>query len=141
FASLETGGMTYLQQADQGFQDEPAGTGGLLAALLHLRLILSRGEAGFSVFSYFGSEPLVGRGEIVDVLATAQGGADSRWFFPADGNPAGFDVWLGEDVDPCEVRFLEFGDFQSLRFPNQILVRHSGDEYVTLRVERAAFGR
>lgn len=141
FASLETGGKTFLQQTDQDFQDEPVGTGGLLAALIQLRLLLQRGEAPFGEFSYYGSEPLDGRGEVVDVLSTQQGGAESRWYFPAEGPPAGFDTWLGEDVDPCEIRFQEFGEFQSVRFPSRILVRHGGDEYVTLRVERLSFGR
>jgi S1-C subfamily serine protease len=141
FASLETGEKTFLQQADQEYHDEPTGTGGVLAALIHLRLLLTRGEAAFGEYSYIGAEPLDGRGELVDVLATSQGGAESRWYFPAEGNVAGFDTWLGEEVDPCEVRFLEYRDFQSLRFPSRMLVRHSGDEYVTLRVERADFGR
>jgi len=142
FASLETGGKTFLQQVEQEVQDEPPGTGGLLAALMQLRLLLSRGETAFAELYYVGTEPLDGQGEPVDVLATLQSGVEARWYFDSNGaGLAGFDLWLVEDADPCEIRFLDYAEYESRRFPSRVLVRHGGDEYATFRIERAVIGR
>ena len=135
FASLETGGKTYLQQFDQDPQDEPPGTGGLLVALNQLRLFLTQREKAFNSLVYFGTEPLDGGSETVDVLVSSLGSVDCRWFFSvASGALVGFDTRLVEDADDCQIRFGDVGTIDGVRFPSEILVRHGESEYATFRV-------
>jgi len=135
FASLETGGKTYLQQFDQDPQDEPAGSGGLLVALNQLRLFLTQREKAFASLVYFGTEPLDGGSELVDVLVSSLGSVECRWYFSvATGALAGFDTRLVEDTDDCQIRFRELGNFEGVRFPSVIVVRHGESDYATFRV-------
>lgn len=135
FASLRTNGKTYLQQFDQDPQDEPQGSGGLLVALNQLRIFLTQREKAFPSLLYFGTEPLDGGGELVDVLVSSVGSVDCRWYFgAATGALAGFDTRLADDADFCEIRFREMGAFEGLRFPSEIVVRRGDSDYATFRV-------
>jgi serine protease Do len=138
FASLETGGKAYLQQFDQEPQDEPAGTGGLLVALNQLRLLITQREKAFTTLVYFGTEPLDGGKETVDVLVSSLGSIETRWYFnAATGALAGFDTTLLEDTDPCEIRIRDVVAFDGIRFPAELMVRHGDTDYALFRVLRA----
>jgi len=126
-----------LQSLENGadFLDEPPGSGGLLAALQQFKLLLTRGPEAFTEFSYVGSQPLDGRGASVDVLLTRKGGVETLWYFrKADGTFVGFDSALGTDVDPCEIRFLQFGDFAGRKFPSRFAVRSGDADFATFDV-------
>lgn len=126
-------GLQPLEGAD--FLDEPPGSGGLLAALYQFKLLITRGPEFFTEFSYVGSQPLDGRGAMVDVLVTKKSTVESRWYFrKTDGQFVGFDSLLAADADPCEIRFLEFSDVGGRRFPNRIVVRHGELEFATFDV-------
>ncbi len=136
---LELGRLAFFQPLDgSALEDEPPGTGGLLVALDHLRLMLTKGADGFSEFYYLGSEPLDGRGESVDVIATELTGVESHWYFSKnDGRFVGFNTQLAEDADECEIRVTEFREFDGRRLPGRFLVRRAGEEFETFQVERA----
>ena len=126
-------GLQPLEGAD--FLDEPPGSGGLLAALQQFKLLLTKGPEVFTEFSYVGSQPLDGRGASVDVLLTRKGGVETLWYFrKVDGTFVGFDSTLGNDVDPCEVRFLQFGDFAGKRFPSRFTIRSGDADFATFDV-------
>jgi serine protease Do len=109
----------------------------LLAALNQLRLLLTQRQKAFSNFEYFGTEPLDGGTQMVDVLVSNMGSVECHWYFStANGALMGFDTWLLPDTDPCEVRFREIGSFDGLRFPAEIVVRHGDSEFATFRVQR-----
>ncbi len=115
---------------DTDFLDEPPGSGGLLAALYQFKLLLTEGAPAFTEFSYYGSQPLDGRATTVDVLITKKSTIECRWYFRVtDGALVGFDSYLGPDVDGCEIRFLQLGDFQGRRFPNRLSVRYGDTQY------------
>jgi serine protease Do len=138
FASLETGGKAYLQQHEQEPQDEPPGTGGLLVALNQLRLLVTQREKGFTALVYFGTEPLDGGKETVDVLVSSAGSVETRWYFSTStGALAGFDTTLLDDTDPCEIRIREVASFDGLRFPAELMVRHGDTDYALFHVLRA----
>ena len=123
-------GLQNLDGTD--FLDEPPGSGGLLAALYQFKLLLTEGKAAFSEFSYDGSQPLDGRGTMVDVLVTKKSMVECRWYFSIDnGALIGFDSSLGSDVDASEVRFLQSSDFQGRHFPNRFTVRYGDTDYGT----------
>ena len=126
-----------LQSLENGadFLDEPPGSGGLLPALQQLKLLLTKGPEVFTEFSYVGSQPLDGRGASVEVLLTKKGGVETHWYFrQADATFVGFDSALGNDVDPCEIRFLQFGDFEGKRFPSRFTIRHGDADFATFDV-------
>jgi hypothetical protein len=123
-----------LQPLEGEFLDEPPHSGGLLAALYQFKLLLTQGPETFSEFYYVGSQPLDNKG-MVDVLSTKKAGVSTRWYFRKnDGQFVGFDSFLGTDVDPCEIRFLEFGNVGGRRFPIRFLVRHAEIEFATFEV-------
>ena len=129
-----------LQNLDEDFHDEPAGSGGLLAAIYQLQQLLIDPGAYFTEFYYLGSEPLDGTGERVDVLISTRGLVTSRWYFRRDDNEfIGFDTALSEWADPCEIRFSEVADFKSVRFPNELHVRHASQAVATLTIESLRF--
>ena len=127
-------GLQPLEGAD--FIDEPPHSGGLLAALYQLKLLLTKGPESFTEFSYVGSQPLDGGGAMVDVLATKKSGVEALWYFnKSDGQFVGFDSSLGSDVDPCKIRFLGFGSLGGRRFPNRFVVRYGDTEFATFDVQ------
>jgi serine protease Do len=126
-----------LQPLDAGAEllDEPPGSGGLLAALYQFKLLLTKGPEAFSEFQYVGSQPLDGHGAMVDVLLTRKSGVETQWYFrKTDGSFVGFNSSLGTDVDPCEIRFLQFGEFAGRRFPSRFVVRHGDADFATFDV-------
>lgn len=125
-----------LQAVDgTDFLDEPPGSGGLLAALHQLKLLLTEGAPAFTEFSYEGNQPLDGRAMTVDVILTKKSSVECRWYFRAsDGAFVGFDSSLGPDMDASEIRFLQFDDFQGRRLPSRFVVRYGDIEYATFDV-------
>ncbi len=135
---VELGRDVSVQPLSADFSDAPSGSGGLLAALQQLRLLLSGPEEHFSEFYYLGSEPLDGLGERADVLVTTKGEVSSRWYFSrADGRWLGFDTALAEDVDECEVRIESLRTTARRTLPERFTVRRAGEPFATFVLESA----
>ena len=129
----------YLQKfADlTDIQDEPPGTGGLLAALSHLRWLLVKGPKAFTEFYYLGSEPFDGKGELVDVLVATLAGAESHWYFSREtGNLLGYDFIRGENQDRCEIRIDAMQDVAGKKLPKTFRVLHGDQPAVTYQIEQ-----
>ena len=115
--------------------DEPPGSGGLLAALHQFKLLLTEGQTAFTEFAYYGSRPLDGRGPSVDVIVTRKSTVECHWYFRvSDGSLVGVDSSLGTDVDPCQLRFLQYSDFQGRHFPSRFSVRYGDTDYGTFEL-------
>jgi serine protease Do len=128
------------QDLEEDFQDAPAGSGGLLAALEQFRQMLIDPGDYFTELVYLGSEPLDGTGPRVDVIETTKSIVTSRWYFDRDENRLiGFDTAITDDADPCEIRFEETFDADGFRFPRQWTIRHAGEEFAELTVESLKF--
>ena len=126
-------GLQNLDGTD--LMDEPPGSGGLLAALYQFKLLLTEGKSAFTEFSYYGSQPLDGRGPTVDVLITKKSTVECHWYFRSeDGLLVGFDSSLGIDVDASQIRFLQYSDFEGRHFPNRFRVRYGDTDYGTFDV-------
>jgi serine protease Do len=143
FLTLSDRGLGLQMRNDVFFQpldgtdilDEPPGSGGLLVAMHHLRLMLQKQAGGFSEFYYLGSEPLDLTGEMVDVLVTTLTGVETRWYFAR--TPAAFvgmSCQITEDAEECEVYFGTVDQFEDRFFPGQIIIRSGGREYLRLNV-------
>ena len=127
-AGLFIGKEAYLQEFSDlsELRDEPPGTGGLLTAWHHLRLLLTQGPQAFTDFYYLGSESYDGQGETVDVLVGVLAGAESHWYFGRQtGALLGYDFIRAENQDRCELRFQGTQDFSGKKFPKVIQVRHA----------------
>lgn len=120
--------------------DEPPGSGGLLAALVHFKLLLTTGRDAFSVVEYLGSEPLGGVGPQVEILRTQLGLVETRWLFhKEDRSLVGFDATLARDVDACEFRIHAVDNFGGRPFPSSFSVRSGAREFGTFRVTAVEF--
>ena len=138
---LELAGEPYFHALDgQTVLDEPPQTGGLLLALHHLRLFLTRRDESFPEFYYLGSLPLDGTGERVDALVTELTGVEARWYFSRQQRTfVGFDLQLPADVDPCEIRFDDLAETDDILFPRRLTVRHQGKEYATFLLKNVTW--
>ncbi len=134
---LEIGDDVYFQPLDgSNFTDEPERSGGLLLALYHLKLFLTRGDAVFTEFYYLGSEPLDGHGEKVDVIVTLLTGVESRWYFSRKRKMfVGFDTRLESDIDECEIRFAGSQTFDGRKLPQQLIVRCANRKFASFDLE------
>jgi serine protease Do len=122
-------------------QDEPPGTGGLLTAFSHLRLLLARGPKAFTEFYYLGSEPFDGKGELVDVLVAGLAGAESHWYFSREtGALLGYDFIRSENQDRCEIRIDAMQDLPGQKkFPKTFRVLHGDQMPSVYQVESVNF--
>ncbi len=138
---LEIRDAAFFQQLEEtDAADEPPGTGGFLIGVHHLRLLLSKGPSAFTECLYFGSEPLDGRGELVDVIVSTLSAVETRWFFShSTGALVGFDTRLHEDAEECIVRFTGLTDFAGQQWPQTWSIRSTAKEFATLRFEKAEF--
>mgnify|MGYP002622812495 CR=1 FL=1 len=135
---LLLGENAYLQPlgTDVATIDEPPGSGGLLAALNHFRRLLTMGAAVFSEFFYVGSMPLDGVGERVDIIQAELDASHSLWYFnKQSGELAGFDFWIHDDTDPCEVRFTGLRESRGRFLPARWTVKHADNIFAVFNVE------
>jgi S1-C subfamily serine protease len=138
--AVKIGADVAVQALDTEFTDSPPGSGGLLAALHALKMLLLDPEGYFSEFYYVGTEPLDGRGNRVDVLTTFRSQVTSRWYFDrGNGRWSGFDTSVAEDVDECEIRIEALGNFNGRTLPARFMVQHGEQPFGTFVVEEATF--
>jgi len=135
---LNLGDNPFFQSLDDAaYLDEPPETGGLLISMLQFKRLLTQKQKGFTEFFYLGSEPFDGKGEKVDVLVSELTGMKTHWYFSKnDATLLGFDLWMAENDDPCEIRLLSVGEFEGRRFPTAFVVRHGGKVYRTFQIEK-----
>jgi hypothetical protein len=128
-AGLILGMDQYYQPYGEGaeLKDEPPGTGGLLASLQHLRLLLTEGDKAFTDCSYWGTEPAPDGKSTFEIVRCELAGAISHWYFrPQDGACLGFRFQLSEEAGACEVTWNEIQSFGGLDFPKVLTVRGPG---------------
>jgi serine protease Do len=131
-----------VQLADQEFTDQPAGSGGLVAALYHLRRLLTDPDQYFTEFYYLGSEPYGTEAAKADVLITTRGTVTSRWYFAKDdGRLLGWETSLLEDAEPCRVEITAFRDFATRRLPSQLTIRHGDATFAEMTIEAATLAQ
>lgn len=138
---LEIRDAAFFQQLEETEPaDEPPGTGGFLIVAHQVRQLLQGGSKEFTDCFYFGSEPLDGRGELVDVIVTSRSAIETRWFFSrTSGLLMGLESQLYEDAEPCSIRFEHWTDFGGRRLPKTWHVTSGEKEFATLKVEHADF--
>jgi S1-C subfamily serine protease len=109
---------------------DPPGSGGLLVALTLWRRLLTEGLEGYGQVYYLGTFPLPGREELVDCLVGIHGGVECRFFTdPTSGQLLALEMFADEQLDPCELYFSDYTEFEGRMLPRTLSVRHGDDLY------------
>lgn len=126
----------YDPQTGEG-QDDPPGTGGLLAALQAWQQLWVRGPDSFGEVTYWGSRIDEAAG-LVDVITATRGDRETNWLFDRkSGQFVGFDLRLDSEREPCELRFSDWKLLGGAQLPGQIEVRSAGRLRMRLKVQEA----
>jgi len=125
----------------------PAGSGGLLAALVLWRRLVIEGPVAVGGTSYWGTAPRDPAAlrdgaaiELVDVLETAAAGVEARFAVDVAGRVVAIDLWTSPDADPCEVRFAWPRGRAASGWPARMVVRRGGEPFGTFLIDPAADG-
>jgi S1-C subfamily serine protease len=104
----------------------PPGSGGLLGTLWLWRKLLVEGPKRFGKLEYRGTAPLAERGGLFDVLVGTAEGVDCLFYFDtSSGMLVALEMYpAGNDVDPCEVYFLEYEEREGRHLPRRMEVRY-----------------
>ena len=148
-----------LAPTDASNLKDPDGTGGLLVALYHYRLLLTQGEKGFGGrLTHAGSEPFYlpppekdrpNYKELrvdCDVLRGEFSGKPTKFYFVKKdetrvaygrtfkllkGQLLGFETQVDDASDPCEVCLLDYEKTGTKMLPREILVRHKDNNFAS----------
>ena len=114
---------------------EPAGTGGLNAALWFFRRLYTGGESAFGDTVYLGQNPIPGRDGLFDVLLATHAQVECHFYAdPETGRLAGLELYPVEDSDPCEVYFAGYEEIDGRWLPRQLTVRYGDREVGVFQV-------
>jgi S1-C subfamily serine protease len=128
----------------------PGGSGGLLMAFYHFKRLLVEGTKGFVERGTYhagrepfypyptdGSAPKSLKDLRVDteVLKTEHAGVGAKWFFSeSDRKLLGFEVWIENNADPCEVYLSDYRPVEGRQLPHRIEVRHGDERFAVFTV-------
>jgi S1-C subfamily serine protease len=123
-----TGNVTFSLDEDVDQQLDPPSTGGLVATLHLLRLLLKEGPEKYGDVYYYGTKPITLGQEQYDVLIATRNVAELHvWIQPATGKLVRVEMFVDDELDPCELHFGESG---------QIEVHHGEKTWGTLEAAK-----
>jgi len=118
----------------------PPGSGGLLLALHLWQRILDKGLTKFGEVYYLGELPLGLDGRRADCLVGTYSGMETHFLFSGEtGDLVGIDVFPAEHLDPCELRFFDFGEIDGRRLPRRWRVVHGTTVFAELVIDEWEF--
>ena len=119
---------------------DPPATGGLLTALHLWQRLLHDGIDEFGQVYYLGTAPLVGHDGLVDILVGIHGGVEARFMLnPQSGRLLALEMFPEEDVDPCEIAFLDYREVDGYFWPHRIEVRYADRLYGEFQLDEFEF--
>jgi len=119
---------------------EPAGSGGMLAALHLWRRLLFKGPEQFGELHYVGTVPLPGRSGLVDLLSGTVAAVQCQFFFdPATGDLLKVEMYPHAGEDPCELVFGEFREQEGRRLPMRLEVHYDNRIYAAFDWSKIEF--
>ena len=136
------------QEIDELLQ--PAGSGGLMAALYQLRRFLVLGQKGFEGdFHHGGHEPLYpppADGSTprnikdlridAEVIRTEHSAVVAKWYFSLkDQTLLAFEVQVDKEKDPCEVYLSDYRMSEGRLLPHRWEVRYGDDRFAVLNIK------
>jgi serine protease Do len=131
-------GVSFRGELDE--QLSPPGSGGLLLAVRLWQRLLDKGLAKFGEVSYLGQLPMGPGGEQADCLVGTYAGMETHFLFsPETGDLVGIDVFPAEHLDPCELRFSDFGEIAGRRLPRRWKIVHGTTVFAEFEIEKWEF--
>ncbi len=137
---------------------EPINSGGLMVALHNWRRFLLKGKEGFEADFYHGGyepfyrQPLEpgAKDELVDlmslrhdteVLHSDHASIRAKWYFSQKepGKLLGFETWVSDRRDPCEVYLHDYKPVAGRMLPHTFEVRHGDKRYAILEIQEYTF--
>lgn len=124
----------------------PPGSGGMLAALVLWRRLVSDGPAAVGRTTYLGTAPVDARqidpagGDLVDVLETAVDGIEARVAVDPRGQIVRVDLWTSPDADPCELRITPAKAGTAAGLPQRLDVWRGAEHFGTFLIEDGSLG-
>jgi S1-C subfamily serine protease len=140
-AVLPTGDSTLDITDDLTAVLEPAGSGGLSAALYLWRRLLVDGPKKFGEIHYAGTTPIAVHPTLlpetlVDVMVGTHAKVECRFFFdPAKGHLVGLEMQPEDDADPCEVSFADYVEVEGRAVPQRMVVRYGNQLFGDFKVK------
>ncbi|MEX2558407.1 MAG: trypsin-like peptidase domain-containing protein, partial [Pirellulales bacterium] len=133
--ALPGGELTLDASGDLTSATEPPGSGGLLAALYLWRRLLVLGPERFGSTYYYGTMPLAGHAEPVEVLVGTYGGVECQFMFDAQsGHLLAMEMLLDSDGDPCELYFFDYDKLDGRDLPRRLDVRYGDNVYAAFEL-------
>jgi len=132
-------------------RQSPPGSGGFVIAMYHFRRFLTEGIKGFERNpAYGGVEPFYPYpvdGSLpktlkdlrvdADVIRTEHGGVAGKWYFDrTQQRLLGFEAFVEEKGDPCELYFADYRAVDGRMLPHRIEVRYGNDRFGVFTVKR-----
>jgi hypothetical protein len=108
----------------------------MLVGLMMWRRLLTLGPDRYGDVYYLGQAPLVGHEGLADVLVTTHDVIETRFYFdPATSQLLALEMYPDAQVDPCEIRFLNYHDQNGHSLPGQMDVRYGDRSFGTVELE------
>jgi len=121
------GEFTVNKEADLSEQLLPRNSGGIGAAMMIWRRLLTLGPKRFGNAYFVGKAPLRGHTELVDVVFGAYDVAETYFYFDSEsGRLLAIEMFPDVEVDPCEVYFQDYRDVNGRMLPHRLEI-HYGD--------------
>lgn len=118
----------------------PAGSGGLLPTLALWKRFLQLGLAQFGEVYYLGTAPIMDQAGLCDVLVGTHNVAEARFACdPETGHMVAIEMYPETNVDPCEVYFSDYRQWEGRWVPHRIVVRYGDSVFAELQVEKYEF--
>jgi serine protease Do len=153
--AVESGGSFKLQTTSEigelqlpsgsfkaSFTDELSGqlspprSGGFLVAVHAWQRLLDKGLRRFGEVYYLGRLPHGPDNRVEDCLVGLFEGMEVRFFFASDsGVLTGIELFAADDLDPCEIAFTEFDEFEGRHMPKRWQIRYGDENFAEFVVE------
>jgi hypothetical protein len=133
---LPTGIFEASFAGDLSEELSPPRSGGLLIAINAWQTLLDKGLRRFGEIYYLGKLPHGPDNRVEDCLVGFFEGMETRFFFDAQGDLTGIELFAADDADPCEISFSDFAEFSGRRLPKRWRIRHAEADFAELVVEK-----
>jgi serine protease Do len=131
-------GVGFRGELDE--QLSPPGSGGLLLAVHLWQRLLDKGLAKFGEVTYLGQLPIGPDGDQADCLVGTYAGLEVHFLFSlATGDLVGIDLFPAEHLDPCELRFSDFGEIADRRLPRHWKIVYGETVFAEFEIEKWEF--
>lgn len=123
-------------QGDLETQLSPPGSGGMLLAIHFWQRLLDKGLSRFGEVYYLGQLPLGHGGGMADCLVGTHAGMIVHFLFsPETGDLVAIDLFPAEHLDPCHLRFRDFGEIAGRRVPRRWTVSNGHSVFAELHID------